>query len=201
MGALPRHLVCAPQQAHGPAGPVGSMCTRQGHTGWLSSTAGPGCPRAPVGRLGRTSDHHRGLVNFRPVPSASSALRIIPPLGGPLMPGPICGRGHVVLDVFKACDGWSVPNARVHSWLPWVLPALPVGTRVPRRCELKGWFQAESVCLGDRRAPWEGERLAWGGPHPLLLISARTTLLPVPGVGRQGPFLGHLNVSSHRSLR
>ena len=116
------------------------------------------------------------------------------------MPGPICGRGHVVLDVFKACDGWSVPNARVHSWLPWVLPALPVGTRVPRRCELKGWFQAESVCLGDRRAPWEGERLAWGGPHPLLLISARTTLLPAPGVGRQGPFLGHLNVSSHRSL-
>ena len=110
--------------------------------------------------------------------------------------------GEIVFsqNVFKACDAWSVPNDRVHSWQPWVLPALPVGTGVPRGCELKGWFQAESVCLGDRRAPWEGERLAWGGPHPLLLISARTTLLPAPGVGRQGPFLGHLNVSCHRSL-
>ena len=103
-------------------------------------------------------------------------------------------------NVFKACDGWSVPNDRVHSWQPWVLSALPVGTRVPHGCELKGWFQAESVYLGDGGASWEGEHLAWGGPHPLLLISARTTLLPAPGVGRQGPFLGHLNVSSHRSL-
>ena len=102
-------------------------------------------------------------------------------------------------NVFKARDAWLVPNDRVHSWQPWVLSALSVGTGVPRGCELKGWFQAESLCLGDRRAPREGEHLAWSGPHPLL-ISARTTLLPVPGVGRQGPFLGHLNVSSHRSL-
>ena len=110
--------------------------------------------------------------------------------------------GEVVFssNVFKAGDGWSVPNDRVHSWQPWVLSALPVGTRVPHGCELKGWFQAESVCLGDGRAPREGEHLAWGGPHPLLLISARTTLLPAPRVGRQGPFLGHLNMSSHRSL-
>ena len=132
---------------------MGSMCTRQGHTGWLSSTAGPGCPRAPVGRLGRTSDHHRGLVNFRPVPSASSALRIIPPLGGPLMPGRSVGEAVFSPNVFKARDAWSIPNDQVHSWQPWVLPALPVGTRVPHGCELEGCFQAPSVCLGDRHAP------------------------------------------------
>ena len=52
--------------------------------------------KTPVGSLGRTSDHRRGLVNFPPVPSASSALRIIPPLRGPLIPGPLCGRGHIL---------------------------------------------------------------------------------------------------------
>ena len=63
--------------------------------------------------------------------------------------------GEIVFsqNVFKACDAWSVPNDRVHSWQPWILPALPVGTGVPRGCELEGWFQAESVCLGDRHAP------------------------------------------------
>ena len=54
--------------------------------------------KTPVGSLGQTSDHHRGLVNLPAVPSASSALRIIPPLGGPLMPGPLCGRGCVLLE-------------------------------------------------------------------------------------------------------
>ena len=99
-------------------------------------------------------------------------------------------------NVFKAHDAWSVPNDRVHSWQPWVLPALPVGTGVPHGCELECWFQAGSVCLGDQRVLQEGEHLAPGGPHPLLLlIGARTTLFPVPGVGRQGPFLGHLNIS------
>ena len=53
-------------------------------------------PRSQVGGLGQTSDHHRGLVNFPPVPSASSAPRIIPPLGGSLMPGLLCGRGRVL---------------------------------------------------------------------------------------------------------
>ena len=176
------------------------MCTRQGNTGRFPSTAGPGSCRAAVGSLGRTSNHHRGLVNLPPVPSASSALRIMPPLGGPLMPGRSVGEVVFSPNVFKAHDAWSIPNDQVHSWQPWVLPALPVGTRVPHGCELEGCFQAPSVCLGDRHAPREGERLARGGPHPLLLISARTTLLPGPGVGRQGPFLGHLNVSSHRSL-
>ena len=98
--------------------------------------------------------------------------------------------------VLKARDAWSVPNDWVHSWQPWCLPALPVGTGVPCGYELEGWFQAGSVCLGDQRVLQEGEHLAPGGPHPLLLlIGARTTLFPVPGVGRQGPFLGHLNIS------
>lgn len=35
-------------------------------------------------------------------------------------------------NVLKACDAWSVPNDRVHSWQPWGLLALPVGTGVPR---------------------------------------------------------------------
>ena len=64
-------------------------------------------------------------------------------------------------NVFKARDAWSVPNDWVHSWQPWCLPALPVGTGVPRGYELEGWFQAGSVCLADRRAPrresvWHG---------------------------------------------
>ena len=93
----PHGILCVhPSPAHGPAGAVGSVCAWQGHTGWLMSTAGPGSCRAPMGGLGRTSDHHRGLVNFPPVPSASSAPRIIPPLGGSLMPGLLCGRGRVL---------------------------------------------------------------------------------------------------------
>ena len=161
------------------------MCTWQGNTGRLPSTTGPGSRRAPVGSLGRTSDHHRGLVNLPAVPSASSALRIIPPLGGPLMPGPICGRGRILECVQ---DGWSVPNARVHSWQPWVLSALSVGTGVPHGCELKEWFQAESLCLGDGRAPREGERLAWGGPHLLLLIRAGPPSFQLPELEDRGPF-------------
>lgn len=93
----PHSILCVhPSPAHGPAGAVGSVCAWQGHTAWLMSTAGPGSCRAPMGGLGRTSDHHRGLVNFPPVPSASSAPRIIPPLGGSLMPGLLCGRGRVL---------------------------------------------------------------------------------------------------------
>ena len=93
----PHGILCVhPSPAHGPAGAVGSMCARQGHRGRLTSTAGPGSRGSPMGGLGWTSDHHRGLVNFPPVPSASSAPRMIPPLEGPLMPGLLCGRGRVL---------------------------------------------------------------------------------------------------------
>ena len=53
-------------------------------------------PQSPGGKPRLDSDCHRGLVNFPPVPSASSALRIIPPLRGPLIPGPLCGRGRIL---------------------------------------------------------------------------------------------------------
>ena len=66
-------------------------------------------------------------------------------------------------NVFKAHDAGSVPNDRVHSWQPWGLPALPIGTGVPHGCELEGWFQVGSVCLGDRRAPFPelGDACQW----------------------------------------
>lgn len=91
-------------------------------------------------------------------------------------------------NVLKARDARSVPNDRAHSWQPWGLPALPVGTGVPCGCELEVWFQAGSVCSGDRRAPrrdsvWHGVGLIM-----LLLIGARTALLPVPEVEDRGPF-------------
>ena len=110
--------------------------------------------------------------------------------------------GEIVFsqNVFKACDAWSVPNDRVHSWQPWVLSALSVGTGVPHGCELKEWFQAESLCLGDRHAPPGGRAAGMGWASSPPSDQGRTTLLPAPGVGRQGPFLGHLIMSSHRSL-
>ena len=89
---------CVEDPHHGPSGAVGSVCAWQRHTGRLPSTAGPGSPGDPVGGLGWTSDHHRGLVNLPlSVLLASSAPRI-PPLGGPLMPGLLCGRGRVLLE-------------------------------------------------------------------------------------------------------
>ena len=162
-GSLHGILCVHPSPAHGPAGAAGSVCARQVHTGRLPSTAGPGSHGAPVGGLGRTSDHHRGLVNFPPVPSASSAPMIIPPLRGPLMPGLLCSP--------QTCSRHVMPGQSLMTGCilgsPGFLSALPVGTGVPHGCELECWFQAGSVCLGDRRAPQEGvSGTGWASPPP-----------------------------------